>query len=79
MNSSLDVTIFANQIMTFLTAMSSQSNIRPDGEGETLSLLLIDALINNLYQYGRTNDTLKPNSSSFYGWMSSSQMSIDQS
>lgn len=79
MNSSLDVTMFANQIITFLTAMSAQSTIRSDGEGEALALLSIDALLNNLYHYGRTNDSLKPNSSSLYGWMSSSQMSIDQS
>jgi len=43
-----------------------------------LVLLSIDSLLSNLYFYNKSNDTsFKPNSSTLYGWMSSSQMSID--
>ena len=70
---------FADQTIAFLTAVNSQAKVRPHGEADLLSILTIDSLINNLYSISRNEEQFQPNSSSFYGWMSSSQMSMDQS
>lgn len=79
LEAAFDPPVFADQITTFLTALSSQSRIRPQGETDILAILAIDSLINNLYLESRNGETFQPRSSSFYGWMSSSQMSIDRS
>ena len=60
-----------------MTAVSEQTKSMPSREGDILVLLSIDCLLNNLYFYNKSNDSFKPNSSTLYGWMSSSQMSID--
>jgi hypothetical protein len=39
----------------------------------------LDALIYNMYKMVKGNDEFKPNSSSFYGWMSNSHLSADLS
>jgi hypothetical protein len=62
-----------------MTAVSSQTKTQPHDEADKLAILAIDSLIINLYSFTRNGEPFQPNSSSFYGWMSSSQMSIDQS
>ena len=78
-DNSIYPTSFADQISTFLAAVSSQIKSQPQGEGGLLAILSIDALIRNVYSLSRNGESFQPNSSSFYGWMSSSQMSMDQS
>jgi hypothetical protein len=42
-----------------------------------LALISLDALLFNLFRLGRGGEGFKPASSSFYGWMSMSQLSGD--
>lgn len=44
---------FADQIIAFLVAVNAQAKVRPHGEAELLSILIIDSLINNLYSFSR--------------------------
>jgi hypothetical protein len=37
--------------------------------------MALDALIYNMYRIVRGNENFRPNNSSFYGWMSMSQLS----
>ena len=70
---------FSDQVTAFLTAINTQSKQRSISDADLLAVIAIDSLINNLYSHNRNGEVFQPNSSSFYGWMSSSQMSVDQS
>ena len=74
-----DASSFADQIISFMAAVTSQAKIKPHGSADLLTVIATDALISNLYSHTKNGESFQPNSSSFYGWMSSSQMSMDHS
>lgn len=51
-DNSQDPVSFAEQVMDFLATVTSQAK-RSHGEADALTLLAIDALISNMYSYGR--------------------------
>ena len=46
-----DVSSFADQIISFMAAVTSQAKIKPHGSADLLSVLATDALISNLYSH----------------------------
>lgn len=46
-----DVSSFADQIISFMAAITSQAKIKPHGSADLLSVIATDALISNLYSH----------------------------
>lgn len=71
--------LLAKQAEVFLETVSATAKSAPQLHSEALALMALDALLFNMFRLGRGTDNFRPANSSFYGWMSMSQLSGEYS